>query len=99
MLLIGDDAVCFNRQFSGRGMDRDILRFSSLIDENVLLASGGASNTRGLLTSAGYFEELATTPGGWTSPRPTSAGSGPTPRCSTAWGGSPVTRASGCSRR
>lgn len=62
MLLIGDDAVCFNRQFSGRGMDRDILRFSSLIDENVLLASG-ANNTRGLLTSAGYFEELATTPG------------------------------------
>lgn len=62
MLLIGDDAVCFNRGFTAYGLDRDILRFSSLIDENVLLASG-ARNTRGLLTSAGYFEELATTPG------------------------------------
>jgi ABC-type branched-subunit amino acid transport system substrate-binding protein len=60
MLLIGDDAVEFNRAFSAQGMDRDILRFSSLIDENVLLASG-SENTRGLLTSAGYFEDLATT--------------------------------------
>ena len=60
MLLIGDDAVEFNRAFSEGGMDRDMLRFSSLIDENVLLASG-AENTRGLMTSAGYFEDLATT--------------------------------------
>lgn len=59
MLLIGDDAVEFNRAFVAAGMDRDILRFSSLIDENVLLASG-ADNTRGLMTSAGYFEDLAT---------------------------------------
>lgn len=59
MLLIGDDAVEFNRAFSACGLDRDILRFSSLIDENVLLASG-AENTRGLMTSAGYFEDLAT---------------------------------------
>lgn len=59
MLLIGDDAVEFNRAFSASGMDRDILRFSSLIDENVLLASG-ADNTQGLMTSAGYFEDLAT---------------------------------------
>ncbi|GAA5148583.1 substrate-binding domain-containing protein [Pseudonocardia eucalypti] len=62
MLLIGDDAVEFNRAFSASGLDRDILRFSSLIDENVLLASG-AENTRGLMTSAGYFEDLATTSG------------------------------------
>jgi urea transport system substrate-binding protein len=62
MLLIGDDAVEFNRAFSATGLDRDILRFSSLIDENVLLASG-ADNTRGLMTSAGYFEDLATTSG------------------------------------
>ncbi len=59
MLLIGDDAVEFNRAFSAQGMDRDVLRFSSLIDENVLLASG-AENTKGLMTSAGYFEDLAT---------------------------------------
>lgn len=62
MLLIGNDAVAFNRSFAAAGMDRDILRFSSLIDENVLLASG-ADNTRGLMTSAGYFEDLATTAG------------------------------------
>lgn len=62
MLLIGDDAVEFNRAFSASGLDRDILRFSSLIDENVLLASG-ADNTRGLMTSAGYFEDLATASG------------------------------------
>jgi urea transport system substrate-binding protein len=60
MLLIGADAVEFNRAFSALGLDRDMLRFSSLIDENVLLASG-ADNTRGLMTSAGYFEDLATT--------------------------------------
>jgi ABC-type branched-subunit amino acid transport system substrate-binding protein len=62
MLLIGDDAVEFNRSFSALGLDRDMLRFSSLIDENVLLASG-AENTRGLMTSAGYFEDLATQSG------------------------------------
>lgn len=62
MLLIGDDAVAFNRAFSAWGLDRDVLRFSSLIDENVLLASGAAS-TRGLMTSAGFFDDLATTAG------------------------------------
>lgn len=62
MLLIGEDAVQFNRAFAASGMDRDLLRFSSLIDENVLLASG-ANCTRGLMTSAGYFEDLATQAG------------------------------------
>ena len=62
MLLIGDDAVAFNRAFAASGLDRDILRFSSLIEENVLLASGPES-TRGLMTSAGYFEDLATSSG------------------------------------
>lgn len=62
MLLIGNDAVEFNRAFGAVGLDREILRFSSLIEENVLLASG-PENTRGLLTSAGYFEDLATASG------------------------------------
>ena len=62
MLLIGDDAVAFNRAFSASGLDRDVLRFSSLIEENVLLASGPEC-TRGLMTSAGYFEDLATSSG------------------------------------
>ena len=54
MLLIGDDAVAFNRAFSAVGLDRDVLRFSSLIEENVLLASG-ADATAGLMTSAGLL--------------------------------------------
>jgi urea transport system substrate-binding protein len=62
MLLIGDDAVNFNRAFSAAGLDRDRIRFSSLIEENVLLATG-ADNTRGLMTSAGYFEDLPTASG------------------------------------
>ncbi|MCD2185864.1 substrate-binding domain-containing protein [Actinomycetospora soli] len=62
MLLIGDDAVAFNRAFAAAGLDRDVLRFSSLIEENVLLASGPGA-TRGLMTSAGYFEDLATSAG------------------------------------
>lgn len=62
MLLIGQDAVAFNRAFSRAGLDRDHLRFSSLIEENVLLATG-AEHTRGLMTSAGYFEDLPTASG------------------------------------
>lgn len=62
MLLIGDDAVNFNRAFAAAGLDRDHIRFSSLIEENVLLATG-ADNTRGLMTSAGYFEDLPTASG------------------------------------
>jgi ABC-type branched-subunit amino acid transport system substrate-binding protein len=62
MLLIGNDAVAFNRAFSSAGLDRDHIRFSSLIEENVLLATG-PENTRGLMTSAGYFEDLPTASG------------------------------------
>jgi urea transport system substrate-binding protein len=62
MLLIGQDAVLFNRAFTAAGLDRDLIRFSSLIEENVLLATG-AENTRGLMTSAGYFEDLPTASG------------------------------------
>ena len=62
MLLIGNDAVSFNRAFSAAGLDRDLLRFSSLIEENVLLATG-PENTRGLMTAAGYFEDLPTASG------------------------------------
>ncbi len=62
MLLIGDDAVLFNRAFTAAGLDRDHIRFSSLIEENVLLATG-PENTRGLMTAAGYFEDLPTASG------------------------------------
>jgi urea transport system substrate-binding protein len=59
MLLVGDDAVAFNRAFAQAGLDRDQIRFSPLMDENMLLATG-ADSTRGLFAAAGYFESLPT---------------------------------------
>ncbi|MDP9407795.1 MAG: substrate-binding domain-containing protein [Actinomycetota bacterium] len=61
MLLVGEDAVQFNRQFAERGLDEHCLRLSPLMEENMLLGTG-ASGTRGLYSAAGYFESL-TTPG------------------------------------
>ncbi|MFC6881006.1 MULTISPECIES: substrate-binding domain-containing protein [Actinomadura] len=62
MLLVGDDAVAFNRAFAAAGLDDDRIRFSPLMDENMLLATGAAS-TRGLYAAAGYFEALPTAGG------------------------------------
>ncbi|MFI6504194.1 substrate-binding domain-containing protein [Nonomuraea typhae] len=59
MLLVGQDAVAFNRAFAAAGLDRDHVRFSPLMDENMLLATGAAS-TRGLYSAAGFFEGLGT---------------------------------------
>ncbi len=59
MLLVGDDAVRFNRQFAGRGLDATCCRLSPLMTEDMLLASG-AEATRGLYSAAGYFESLVT---------------------------------------
>ncbi|WUI01523.1 substrate-binding domain-containing protein [Spirillospora sp. NBC_00431] len=57
MLLVGDDAVAFNRAFGAAGLEQ--LRFSPLMDENMLLASG-VEGTRGLFAAAGFFETLPT---------------------------------------
>lgn len=57
--LIGQDAVDFNRAFGNSGLDRRIVRFSTAIDENVLLATG-ERNTRRLLVASSYFASLAT---------------------------------------
>lgn len=59
MLLVGDDAVAFNRAFARAGLQDTHVRFSPLMEENMLLASG-AGCTRGLFAAAGYFETLAT---------------------------------------
>ncbi|TNC22206.1 substrate-binding domain-containing protein [Amycolatopsis alkalitolerans] len=59
MLLVGDDAVRFNRSFAEAGFDRDCLRLTTLMDENMLLATG-AEGTRRLYATSGYFETLAT---------------------------------------
>jgi hypothetical protein len=59
MLLVGEDAVLFNRAFAAVGLHQRCLRLSTLMDENMLLASGPGA-TVGLWATAGYFETLAT---------------------------------------
>lgn len=57
MLLVGQDAVRFNREFAARGLDRDIARFSPLMEETMLLASG-APATANIYAAAAYFASL-----------------------------------------
>ena len=59
MFLVGQDAVAFNRTFAASGAHEHILRFSPLMEENMLLASGEAA-TGNLYVSAGYFRSLPT---------------------------------------
>jgi urea transport system substrate-binding protein len=59
MLLVGADAVAFNRAFAGAGLHETCVRFSPLMDENMVLGSGAAA-TRGLFAAAGFFETLVT---------------------------------------
>ena len=59
MLLVGADAVTFNRAFAATGLDEGCRRLSALIDENTLPGSG-AAGTRGICAAAAYFESLAT---------------------------------------
>ena len=57
MLLVGQDAVEFNRAFARAGLQDGCRRLSTLIEENTLLASG-ADSTRGICATAAYFESL-----------------------------------------
>jgi urea transport system substrate-binding protein len=59
MLLVGQDAVRFNRAFARAGLDRHCRRLSALIDENTLVGSG-VEATNGICAAAAYFETLAT---------------------------------------
>jgi urea transport system substrate-binding protein len=59
MLLVGEDAVHFNRAFAGVGLHDRCRRLSTLMDENMLLASG-VGTTRGMCATAAYFESLTT---------------------------------------
>ncbi|MFF7446323.1 MULTISPECIES: ABC transporter substrate-binding protein [unclassified Streptomyces] len=58
MLLVGSDAVRFNRAFAACGLAARCLRLSTLMDENMLLASG-PSATEELYSTAGFFASLA----------------------------------------
>ncbi|MEV0642068.1 substrate-binding domain-containing protein [Streptomyces sp. NPDC050619] len=57
MLLVGSDAVRFNRAFAASGLDQRCLRLSTLMDENMLMASGSEA-TRDLFSTAGFFASL-----------------------------------------
>jgi urea transport system substrate-binding protein len=59
MLLVGEDAVQFNRAFARAGLHERCRRLSTLMDENMLLASG-AGTTSGICAAAAYFETLTT---------------------------------------
>ncbi|MER6671907.1 substrate-binding domain-containing protein [Streptomyces sp. NPDC000983] len=58
MLLVGSDAVRFNRAFAASGLPARCLRLSTLMDENMLMASG-PSATEDLYSTAGFFASLA----------------------------------------
>ncbi|WP_269545185.1 substrate-binding domain-containing protein [Corynebacterium freneyi] len=61
ILLVGQDAVEFNRNFAALGLHHTIARFSPLMEENMLLASG-AEATENLYSSASYFRTLTSQP-------------------------------------
>ena len=62
MLLVGEDAVLFNRAFAAAGLDAPCLRLSTLIDENTLRGKRRREHSRhlrrgGLLRDAGHARE------------------------------------------
>jgi urea transport system substrate-binding protein len=59
MLLLGSQAVRFNRAFAAMRMHDHRIRLSPLMDENILMATGSA-NTHELYSAAGFFETLGT---------------------------------------
>lgn len=59
MLLMGQDAVYFNRQFARQGLDGRLTRLSPAVEENTLLG-GGASAHHNLYAAAAYFDGMDT---------------------------------------
>lgn len=59
MLLMGQDAVHFNRQFGKQGLSGHLSRLSPAIEENTLLG-GGAGAHENLYAAAAYFDGLNT---------------------------------------
>lgn len=62
MLLMGQDAVEFNRQFARTGLASRLSRLSPTIEENTLLA-GGRGAHENLYAAAAYFDNLDTVEG------------------------------------
>ena len=59
MLLVGHDAVRFNRQFAARGLEERCARFSPLMDESMLRDLGPKASSD-IFSASGYFESLPT---------------------------------------
>jgi len=59
MLLMGQDAVHFNRQFARAGLSEALPRLSPAVEENTLLGAGAAAN-EGLFAAAAYFDGMGT---------------------------------------
>lgn len=59
MLLVGHEAALFNRLFAERGLSDRMVRYSPLMEENMLMASG-CDATEDLYVSAGFFRTLVT---------------------------------------
>jgi len=62
MLLMGQDAVHFNRQFARQGLADRLTRLSPAIEENTLLGAGAAAN-QNLYAAAAYFDKMDTIEG------------------------------------
>ncbi|MET3963846.1 urea transport system substrate-binding protein [Marmoricola sp. OAE513] len=62
MLLMGQDAVQFNRQFARAGLSGTLPRLSPAVEENTLLG-GGVNAHEGLYAAAAYFDGMGTVEG------------------------------------
>lgn len=60
MLLMGQDAVHFNRQFSRAGLSETLPRLSPAVEENTLLAGGTGANQQ-LYAAAAFFDTMRNT--------------------------------------
>ncbi|WP_432940146.1 substrate-binding domain-containing protein [Kribbella sp. CA-253562] len=63
MLLMGQDAVHFSRQFARAGLSERLVRLSPAVEENTLLGAGAGAND-GLYAAAAYFDGMATVESG-----------------------------------
>ncbi|MAS55842.1 MAG: hypothetical protein CMJ44_14685 [Pimelobacter sp.] len=59
MLLMGQDAVHFNRQFARTGLSSAMPRLSPAVEENTLLGGGAGANEH-LYAAAAYFDGMGT---------------------------------------
>ncbi|ONI72062.1 hypothetical protein BWI15_18425 [Kribbella sp. ALI-6-A] len=63
MLLMGQDAVHFSRQFARAGLSERLVRLSPAVEENTLLGAGAGAN-HGVYAAAAYFDGMATVESG-----------------------------------